>query len=349
MIFTSLYTKTLNCIDLKDAEGFKNIFKDLDRGHAQEAGELAWTLLKEREAELLYPTPLRERYEFILNNLKDEYPFLLNYFARMSPGNGLHCVAISSKGQRSIVSHIGETQKIEVCDNYSQFEARLRNFCHTEAPAQKIYLLRHRGENRNNTNHTTAIYVGKQSQELIIYFADSTGGAISPNSWTALILASLKKTQIEIGSGIPLKIYFYSGRSRQVDHTNCVVYALQDAVYMSRKGDELVDWIKIDGHSEQLEDNILAVPLLPLPLMKTMQSLTAINAYLEITGLHAIKMPSKRIVDGKTLEMAVSRNIFISTDEVGNRLRRNGKVSKTFLKYERNIIRNAMIENLAGS
>lgn len=297
-------------------------------------------MLEKRTEELLSPKPIRERYEFILDNLKDLYPFLTTYFSRMHRGNGLHCVAISTKGQRAIVSQISGNPQIVVCDNYERFDVHLRNF-YSSNTQQQTYALRHRTSENLKTNHTTAIHAVKGASEITFFFADSTGG---PNSWSRLIIAAIKRAHHESGCILQQTIYLYAGKSRQVDHTNCVVYALRDAAYMAKSSEELMSWVLTQGQPQQLEEHVFGVSFMPLHFMKTTQSLRAINNYLVATEQKTVKAPSKKNIEGETLEESLSRHLYIAIDDSNARLTRNGKVSKMFLKFERNIIHQAILD-----
>jgi len=340
-------------IDKRDAKRFRQFFLNLNEtGNQKESSGIAKRLLAERVDELYQPTPLREKYEFVLQNLKLVYPFLNTYFSKSKePGEGIGKNVIAAKGVQHIVKQLERKNAFHGCDasvcfSFEDFSEKLQQAFKdkpTTRCIQHCFILRHRHQSKPKEfiNHTTPIYMEKSHDVFEIFITDSGGGV---RHWTENIITFLNEEMCTHFPESQTKIYHYSGKKRQSDFTSCPIFSIRDIVHMTQDPN-MLKWMRAHGSSSQ-EKNIFAVPFLHPKMMTTCQSLSYIDDYLKATHTKDTKIYSKSKPLGKTLKQITDKHTHLMwVEKEGKKMlkKQNLKIAHLYLKYERSIIADAIV------
>lgn len=358
MTLDALVKDTIIQIDLQNQDGFRQTFTDLCKEHKQNiAAELATRLLLEQEQKdaLLQPNPNRERYEFILKNLKEVFPEIKNYFSKdphrkSESMEGINIHAISAKGLRTLVGIYKQKKALRgkeviVCDNFPVFQEKLSTFLKAAKEGNEILLfVRHRKDPKkfpqDLTRHTSPVHVIRRNNIFEFFITDSQGGHSPERPHLHAIkdiIKRIREVQPQIKSEIPFEIHYDGGTGRLGDGSNCVVLALKEGLEMVRDTEEVYNWIHQKRVSQGNDE--YSVPYLPIRMVKNSQSITYITKYLKETDQEKKLFKSPNKLNDETVQDALKRHQFVGTDpKTGQRKICNGKIAHTYLKCERLII-----------
>lgn len=332
-------------VDAQDHAGFQLLFRQLS---PEEAAPIAYQLLLDRVDELNQPIANRDRYEFIVKNLKMIFPFCTSYFTRnKKPKTGPHFDILTPKALRLMIAILEKKGSLngvqfKACDNFDSFGLKLRDaFAHLENNSSICFLLRHRHLNQPKVlqNHQTMIFLEKRDGHFRCFACDSKG---REDNWTKRVAAFIQKEVQQAELDDQFRLCIYNGKKRQRDSSNCPVYVLRDGVHMAQDPSHFMDWI--EERAEFCEETrVFQLEHLPPRMMETTQSLTLVEEYLEETQSRDALIYSRSKPMGKTLNQAMDKHIAVSHDDKGVPKRINAKVANLFLKYERLIFANAIL------
>jgi hypothetical protein len=359
MQINNLTRESLLHVELRDQDSFRQTFVNLCKENQQPvAAQLAVELLLQQKKELLCVNPERGKYEFILKNLKEIFPDIKTHFSKdpqkkNDPKEGLNIHAISAKGQKAIIKKYENANKLNgkkvlVADNFFVFETKVKEFFIKAKEGEEILLLvRHRknpAEFPNDlTRHTSPVHLIKKNGMFQFFITDSQGGhsKLRPTLHAIKdVIKPINEAYVKSHSNVPMEINYDGGDARLGDGNNCIILAIKEGLEMIRNTDEVYEWIQKNRISNN--DGTFAVPYLPLNMVQTAQSMTYITKYLDNTGQH-----EARLSKGKTLSEAIKKHEFFGVDPKNPQQKKvfNGKVAHIYLKFERQIIAQCILNS----
>lgn len=241
---------------------------------------------------------------------------------------------ISTNGLEILVQYLKDKKSIEknqdiiVCSNLNDFKNQLDQLDYSSSKKSSYYFVipDENSNSKERGSHLTPVVVTKGEKGWDFIMTDSIGSISCYQKISEIILKIIEKGQ-------PLHRIYECSVKRQNDHTNCPVFTLRDLVYFCNNEKKLIEVLNLEAIGSQKNEYNFIFNELPPELMKTTQSMSTINNY--INNKNEATVSSKK--RGKeTLKVSVERH------ESDNQ---NNLIQKRFEKYKF-IILNKFLENL---
>lgn len=255
---------------------------------------------------------------------------------------------LSTEGIRAILAHYVSKGKLQlpcmVCDSIADLKKQLLK--QSKGSDSKVcYIVRHY-ENKE-TYHVSTLYAEKRGGALEVVSIDSA--SVNPENFPTIV------TFIRDIPGIELNKVVIS---RQIDRTNCPVFAVLDVLQISKNPTFLDDALarakEYTGKDwNKKEYSYLEIDQIPLKMMKVAQSYEISRSYLKTTGQAHVLIRTKRNPSGETLSVIVNRfkasEIFKDRYGIYFRRKTNTKIQQTFYKFAKMLVMKSLIGSSSQS
>lgn len=235
------------------------------------------------------------------------------------------CQGTDATAKESSTSYTKDPQRLTF-----QIEAQIEQMKKIKGPARCTFVV-------GQSAHFTPIFLEKTADgKFHVLITDSTGNNdYYISTIKEDINVALKRSSVSGKS----EIYVYT-KQRQFDQTNCAAFAIHDVVKMSKNADHLFTWIQDNGKiGRSKEGRVHSFYRLPPTMMKTAPRSVVDKYAKEVTDSKLSSFLQKHTVRA----LVDIRNEEHRIVDVGSK-DFNPKVSKAYLKYERQLMTQLMLD-----
>jgi len=279
----------------------------------QEKKKLKSKLVKQLQKEYLF---IAQKEMILLTTLLEKFPQLsqlifADYELPLKAIYPSYVPYLTPKGVDLIVKHLQgkgslSNVNVAVCDGLKEFAEQVETIRKNELFDRRCFIVRNEFESSNNSaGHFTPVYMEMTENKVQFLITDSLGMSPAAQRVKAKIanIAELNNPFTEV---ITCTI------RRQSDASNCAIFALRDAVQISKNLDEIMSWVLKNRDQDKPGGGLLTSSIFNLPpqMMKTSQSASTIRTYIDETKVSAYLMKGKKKPpEGESLESNVNRHL----------------------------------------